>query len=340
MKLLLLTYEYPPFNGGIAAYLSNLVKTAPAGVEVTVDIPKTGEHWLITGWRQFFRVWKNRPDMIAVSHVLPAGYIAYKLMLWFKTPYLVFTHGTDILTARRSAWKHFWMRYVLRHAKFVIANSRFTAALLQEEGVTKIEIVPPSVLVPTIALDKERGNAIISIGRLIPRKGFDTLIEAMPAIIKEVPDAHLRIIGRGSYYDELLRLAHEFHVEKFVDILTDVNDEKKLEYLSAAALFALAARKVGDDVEGFGIVTLEASAAGLPVVVTNSGGSAEPVVDNATGVIAPADDPATLAAIIVRLLKDKNVAAKLGAAGREYVSKEYSSAAIGKKFWSLLTPRQ
>jgi phosphatidylinositol alpha-1,6-mannosyltransferase len=339
MKLLLLTYEYPPFNGGVAAYLSNLMKTAPTGTEFIIEVPKAGEHWIMTLCRQFFMVRKIKPDLVAVSHVLPAGYVAYKINLWCKTPYLVFTHGTDILTARRSAWKRFWMRYILRHAKYVIANSRFTAALLHEEGITKVEIVPPGLANGTwqMANGADSNNTIISIGRLIPRKGFDTLIKAMPAIIKDVPDANLRIIGRGAYYDELIRLAHELHVERFVEILTDVDDAKKRQYLASSALFALAARKVGDDIEGFGIVTLEASAAGLPVVVTSSGGSAEPVVDNVTGVIAPADDLATLSAIIIKLLKDKNEAEKLGAAGREYVGKEYSIDVIGKRFWKLIS---
>ena len=338
--MLLLTYEYPPFRGGVAAYLSNLMSVAPAGVEVVVDVPKAHEHWLETIWRLCMKPHKEKPDLIAVSHILPAGYIAYNSKFWYKTPYLVFTHGTDILTARRSGWKRFWMRFILRRAKFVIANSRFTAALLHEEGITKVEIVPPSVDVSTKNQEPRtnfQNHSIISVGRLVPRKGFDTLIQAMPAIIKEIPDARLTIIGRGDYYDELIRLAHELRVETFVDILTDVDDKKKGEYLAMSALFALAARQVGDDIEGFGVVTLEASAAGLPVVVTNSGGSAEPVVDNVTGIIAPSDDPATLAAIIMRLLKNKDEAAKLGAAGRKYVNKEYSIETIGKKFWKIIT---
>jgi len=370
MKILLLTYEYPPFHGGVATYLSNLMNAAPAGVEVVVDVPKAHEHWIMTAWRQYFKVRKIRPDLIAISHVLPAGYVAFKINFWFKTPYLVFTHGTDILTSRRSGWKRFWMRFILRHAKFVIANSRFTASLLREEGIVKVEIIQPAVSIPTSVTPLNNGvhgrpdnvdpdpvsrygacfshtnrrndncNGIISIGRLIPRKGFDTLIQAMPAIIKEIPDARLTIIGRGDYYDELIRLAHELRVETFVDILTDVDDKKKGEYLAMSALFALAARKVGDDIEGFGIVTLEASAAGLPVVVTNSGGSAEPVVDNVTGIIAPSNDPATLAAIIMRLLKNKDEAAKLGAAGQKHVAEEYSISVIAKRFWSTVIPNR
>jgi len=85
MKILLLTYEYPPFHGGVATYLSNLMNAAPAGVEVVVDVPKAHEHWIMTAWRQYFKVRKIRPDLIAISHVLPAGYVAFKINFWFKT---------------------------------------------------------------------------------------------------------------------------------------------------------------------------------------------------------------------------------------------------------------
>lgn len=337
MKILLLTYEYPPFHGGIATYLSNLMNAAPDGVEIIVDVPKAGEHWLVTAWRQYFRVRKERPDLIAISHVLPAGYVAYKIHYWFKTPYLVFTHGTDILTARQNVWKRFWLRFVLRHAKYVIANSRFTAALLRVEGILKMEIVPPGIATPPRALpDKERGNMIISIGRLVPRKGFDVLIKAMPLVLKEIPDAHLKIIGRGDYYEELIRLSHELRVENFVDILTEVDDATKQHEIDAAALFVLAAREDGPNIEGFGIVTLEAASHALPVVVTMSGGAPEAVIDGVTGLIVPPNDAPALAKAILFILGDKTRAKRMGEAGQKYVSEEYSIPVIAKRFWALL----
>lgn len=359
MKIRLLTYEYPPFKGGIAAYLSNLVNAAPAGVEVVVDVPKAGEHWIITAWRQYFKIRKEKPDLIAVSHVLPAGYIAFKINFWLKVPYLVFTHGTDILSARKRSWKRFWMRFILRRAKYVIANSRYTASLLREEGITRVEIIPPAV--PTnltttsdvlsspikeigvrstsgLSLNKERGHEIISVGRLVPRKGFDVLIKAMPAVIKITPDAHLTIIGRGEYYDELVRLAHELRVEAFVDILTDIED--KTEYWHKASLFVLAAREDGSDIEGFGIVTLEASSMGLPVVVGRSGGAPEAVIDGVTGLIVAPNDPTALAKAIIFIMTNEARAQRMGEAGRKFVAEEYSVPMVAKRFWSIVIPKR
>jgi len=338
MKILLLTYEYPPFKGGVATYLSNLMNASPKGVEVIVDVPKVGEHWIVTAWRQYFKVRKVRPDLIAISHVLPAGYVAWKTKVFTRTPYLVFTHGTDILTARRNGWKRFWLRFILRHAKYVIANSRFTASLLREEGITNVEIVPPGVDVSTKNQEPRtnfQNNSIISVGRLVPRKGFDVLLKAMPAVIKEIPDAHLTIIGSGAYYDELVRLAHELRIETFVDILTDIED--KAEYWRKASLFVLAAREDGPNIEGFGIVTLEAAAEGLPVVVCRSGGAPEAVIDNVTGLIVPPDDPSALAKAILFILNDPARAAQMGEVGRKYVAEEYSIPIIAKKFWSIIS---
>jgi phosphatidylinositol alpha-1,6-mannosyltransferase len=334
MKILLLTYEYLPFHGGVATYLSNLMKAAPTNVEVVIDVPKDGEHWIATAWRQFFKVRKARPDLIAISHVLPAGYVAFKINFWFKTPYLVFTHGTDILTARRNGWKHFWLRFILRHAKYVIANSRFTASLLIEEGITGVEIVPPGVeIVPQTAFHEPRAG-IISVGRLVPRKGFDVLLKALPVVIKKNPTAHLTIIGNGAYYDELVRLAHELRIETFVDILTDIEDKTK--YWRRAALFVLAAREDGPNIEGFGIVTLEAAMQYLPVVVSSSGGAPEAVINGLTGLIVPPNDPAALAEAILFILNDPAKAQKMGEAGRKYVIDEYSIPVIAKKFWKII----
>jgi len=335
MKILLLTYEYPPFHGGVATYLSNLMNAAPAGVEVHIDVPKAGEHWLETIWRLCMKPHEEKPDLFAVSHILPAGYIAYNSKFWYKTPYLVFTHGTDILNARRNIWKRFWMRFILRRAKYVIANSRFTASLLREEGITRVEIVPPGVDDIPQTTSHEPLAGIISVGRLIPRKGFDVLLNALPAVIKEIPNAHLTIIGSGAYYDELVRLAHELRIESFVNILTDIED--KTDYWRKASLFVLAAREDGPNIEGFGIVTLEAASYCLPVVVSRSGGAPEAVIDGVTGLIVPPNNPAALAKAILFILNDPARAQKMGEAGRKYVSEEYSIPVIAKRFWKIIT---
>jgi phosphatidyl-myo-inositol dimannoside synthase len=340
MKCLLLTYEYPPFKGGVAAYLSNIVDAKPVGIEVTVDVPKKNEHWIMTSVRLLLS--PQRHDICIISHVLPAGYIAWYLKVFRRTPYVAIVHGTDILTARKNPWKRFFMRCNLKSARTVIANSRFTAGLLKDEGISRVEIVPPGVkssTSPRVGEGRVRygqGKEILAIGRLIPRKGFDTLIRAMPTIIKEVPEARAKIIGRGAYLEELDRLAHELRVETFVDIVTDADDVAKEKALSEAAVFALPARQEGHDIEGFGIVVLEASAAGLSVIVGRSGGAPETVVDGVTGIVILPDSSEELAKAAIGLLKDPRAAKKMGEEGRKYVSSEYSLAKTAERFWNII----
>ncbi len=336
MKCLLLTYEYPPFKGGIAAYLANLVAEKGKDIEVAVKVPPSGEHWAITSLRLLFG--RDRYDAVIVSHALPAGYIAVLLKALRGMPYAVIAHGTDILSARRMPRRRRLLRLVLGHALAIVANSRFTAGLLKEEGVAKIEIVPPGVpsRPPLQRSGTDAGNAIISIGRLVPRKGFDTLIKAMPAVIKEVPGAAAKIIGRGDYYDELVRLAHELRVEIFVELVTNASDDDKTKALSEAEVFVLAARETGFDVEGFGIAALEASAMGLPVIAGRSGGAPETVVNGVTGIIIEPDDPKSLADALIRLLKNPEEARKMGEEGRKYVNHEYSAAKSAERFWEIM----
>jgi phosphatidyl-myo-inositol dimannoside synthase len=329
MKILFLTLEYPPVKGGVANYLMPLVKNAPPGDEVKVLVPPKGEHWLRTAFKLNNK--NEDSDVIVVSHTIPIGYAA----MLRRKKYVAICHGTDILTARKSKWKRFLFRFVIKHAALVIANSKFTANLLAEEGIKDVEILYPSVSQNLYAKPYTLNANIISVGRLVPRKGFDTLIKAMPEVIKEISGAHLTIVGSGPYYEELIRLAHELRIENFVDIVADADDDARNKFYDEASVFVLPARQEGADVEGFGIVVLEASAHGLPVVVGNSGGVAEAVIAGETGVLLDQVDKDKLAETVVDLLTDKNKAEKMGAAGIVF-AKEFSPEKIAEKFWKLI----
>jgi glycosyltransferase involved in cell wall biosynthesis len=329
MKILFLTLEYPPIRGGVASYLMPLVKNALEGDEVKVLVPPKGEHWLKTAFRM--NKANENSDVIVISHAIPMGYVA---MLRGKK-FVAICHGTDILTARRSKWKRFLFRFVLKHATLVIANSKFTANLLAEEGFNNVEVVYPSVVVNLNPKPYTLNANIISVGRLVPRKGFDTLIKTMPEIIKKLPNAQLTIIGNGSCYEELVRLAHELRVENFVDIVTSADDNARNKFYDKASVFVLPTRKEGADVEGFGIVVLEASAHGLPVIVGNSGGVAEAVIPGKTGFLIDPTDNTKLAETVINLLTDTNKARQMGEAGIAF-SKEFSPEKIADKFWNLI----
>jgi phosphatidylinositol alpha-1,6-mannosyltransferase len=159
------------------------------------------------------------------------------------------------------------------------------------------------------------------LSRLVPRKGQDMLIRALPAIRQRVSDAALVIVGGGPYGDSLRRLADDFGVAEHVVFTDAVPGDELPAHHAMADVFAMPCRTRGGglDVEGLGIVYLEASASGVPVVAGRSGGAPEAVIDDETGLVVDGWDIGAIAAGVSDLLADPARAARMGAAGRRWV---------------------
>ncbi|MGH6654700.1 MAG: glycosyltransferase family 4 protein [Actinocrinis sp.] len=180
----------------------------------------------------------------------------------------------------------------------------------------------------------------VCISRLVARKGQDTLIRAWPAVKRAVPDAALLIGSGGPYRKELERIARETGVEKDVVLTGPVPWEELPLYFAAGDVFAMPCRtrRGGLDVEGLGIVYLEASATGLPVVGGDSGGAPDAVVEGETGYVVPGRSVEQTAHRVAGLLADPQLSAKLGAAGREWVTRRWQWSSIRERFAQLLHP--
>ena len=161
---------------------------------------------------------------------------------------------------------------------------------------------------------------VVCVSRLVPRKGQDMLIRALPTIRDRVPGAALVIVGGGPYRTSLQRLAHSFGVAEHVVFTGGVPGEELPDHHAIADVFAMPCRTrgAGLDVEGLGIVYLEASATGVPVVAGRSGGAPETVVDGETGLVVDGWDVGAIAAAVGDLLADRTRAAAMGAAGRTW----------------------
>jgi phosphatidylinositol alpha-1,6-mannosyltransferase len=174
---------------------------------------------------------------------------------------------------------------------------------------------------------------VVCVSRLVPRKGQDTLIRALPAIRRAVPDAVALMVGAGPYRARLERLAAAAGVAAAVQFAGGVSWEDLPSYYDAGDVFAMPCRtrRAGLDVEGLGIVYLEASAAGLPVVAGDSGGAPDAVLDGETGWVVDGRDVDAVAARISGLLADPAAAKAMGAAGRAWVEQEWTwDAAAGR----------
>ncbi|MFG2663451.1 glycosyltransferase family 4 protein [Streptomyces sp. NPDC048387] len=222
-------------------------------------------------------------------------------------------------------------------------RSRIASALTESAAARMVQL-PPGVdektFHPGSGGDAVRDRlglsdrpVVVCVSRLVPRKGQDTLIEAMPRILARVPDAALLIVGGGPYEADLRALAEAKGVAGSVVFTGAVPWPELPAHYGAGDVFAMPCRtrRGGLDVEGLGIVYLEASATGLPVVAGDSGGAPDAVLPGETGWVVPGGDPAAAADRIVPLLQDPALRARMGAAGRAWVESRWR--------WDLLAER-
>lgn len=179
---------------------------------------------------------------------------------------------------------------------------------------------------------------VVCVSRLVRRKGQDTLIEAMPRVLEAVPEAVLLIVGGGPYRAELEKLAASRGLTDAVHFTGPVSWEELPAHYGAGDVFAMPCRtrRGGLDVEGLGIVYLEASATGLPVVAGDSGGAPDAVLPGETGWVVPGGDPELTADRLVELLRDPELRSRMGARGRRWVEERWRWDLLAEKLRELL----
>ncbi|HEY7314591.1 MAG TPA: glycosyltransferase family 4 protein [Gemmataceae bacterium] len=285
----------------------------------------------------------ERIEMVHCGRCLPEGVMALALKWRYRLPYLCYVHGEDVTTAMYSR-EHAWMvRRVLHNAEFLIANSRNTERVLRDEWGLSAERV--RVLHPGVDTDyfspagrdraiRERlgwGDrpVILTVGRLQKRKGHDVMIRALSAVRRAVPDVLYVVAGDGEERPALDALTASEGAVDHVQFLGEISDADLLSCYRQCDLFALPNRQVGQDIEGFGMVLLEAQACGKPVVAGASGGTAETMRIPETGRVVCCDGPDELAALVSDLLSDRRRLEQMGQAAREWVVSRFD--------WEVLT---
>jgi phosphatidylinositol alpha-1,6-mannosyltransferase len=209
-------------------------------------------------------------------------------------------------------------------------------------GVNSAEFTPTNSIAG-LALRSEIGWAnrpvIVCVSRLMTRKGQDKLIQALPSVVKLVPFASLIIVGDGPYRKHLEKLTDDLGLRDNVHFTGKVDQDQLANWYAAGDVFAMPCRtRVGGwDVEGLGIVFLEASATGLPVVVGDSGGAVDAVLDGETGFLVNGNNVSEISDRLSQLLLDQDLARRMGAAGRNWVMQEWTWEHSFKRLDSLLS---
>jgi phosphatidylinositol alpha-1,6-mannosyltransferase len=179
---------------------------------------------------------------------------------------------------------------------------------------------------------------IVCVSRLVPRKGQDTLVRALPLVRKEIPDAALLLVGGGPHRKTVRKLISSLGLEPHVVMTGSVPWTDLPAHYAAGDVFAMPCRtrNRGLDVEGLGIVYLEASAIGLPVVAGDSGGAPDAVLEGETGFVVGGRDIPALADRLITLLRDPALAHKMGTAGRDWIESDWTWAQRADTLHSML----
>jgi phosphatidylinositol alpha-1,6-mannosyltransferase len=172
----------------------------------------------------------------------------------------------------------------------------------------------------------------------VHRKGQDHLIQALPEILKSVPDAHLLLVGQGPYREHLEKLVQQLGLKDHVSFIGRIQYDQLPQYICAGDVFAMPSRSrfFGLEVEGLGIVYLEASACGLPVIAGSSGGAPDAVLDGVTGFVVDGQNNQEIATAAITLLSDLDQAKKMGVAGRNWIVENWRWEIWSQRFNELL----
>ncbi|GMQ81653.1 MAG: glycosyltransferase family 4 protein [Rhodothermia bacterium] len=231
------------------------------------------------------------------------------------------------------------------------AVSRFTRDVLIDQGVSSSNVIvlnngtDPTKFFAEAAprlrsqLGVEHSKIILTVSRLVRRKGIDVMIAALPRVLKHFPEALYVIVGKGPEFARLKRLSYELGVDDSVLMIDQEIPDQLRAYYNACDVFVLPARQNSRDHEGFGIVLLEASACGIPVIGTHSGGIPDAVIDGATGILVPPDSEHELAEAVVQILSNSDLANRLGEAGREHVISTANWDAVSNTLYQSMTAR-
>ncbi len=360
MRHLLVTNDFPPKVGGIQNYLWELWRRLPPDEVTVLTTPYRDDD--VFDATQAYRIERSREPVLLPQPVLrrrirhlaaevgaaavvldpglPVGAIGPSLGL----PYAVVLHGSEVTVPGRLPGSRRLLGRVLAGAGLLIAAGGYPEAEARRAigasgGVPPVVQIPPGVdtgrFVPLAAIERAAararldlpatGSLVVSVSRLVPRKGMDTLIEAAALLAPSHPELTVAIAGSGRDHARLEQLVRRRGAP--VRLLGRVADADLPDLYACADVFALLCRTRwgGLEQEGFGIVFLEAAASGVAAVAGRSGGAAEAVADGRTGIVVdPPDDPAKVAEAIAAMLADPERTRGWGAEARRRAEDDFA----------------
>ncbi len=363
MRILMCGNSFGPKKGGSQTYAQEvatnlcelgqevvfLTRTQPGCEEFDAALPfeVLRRHSKVQLGALFFRKLKSeRFDAVFVTHRADFAALANTASRLLGKPYFLSVYGGEILHDFRASS----VRRNFASARAIVAISSYTKGLLVNLGVSdkKVHVIPcgtdPQRFFPADAgpVREKHGlgdsSVILSVSRLVRRKGNANVISALPGVLDEVPQAHYLIVGEGPEEENLRSQAREMGLEDRVTFAGRVDEGGLTPYYNACDVFVMPsfAAHRGENVEGFGITYLEANACGKPVVGGRTGGVPDAIDDGVTGILVDPLDVSDIQKAIISILADPKKARAMGQAGRKRVEQEYNWRGVTERILQLI----
>jgi phosphatidylinositol alpha-1,6-mannosyltransferase len=367
MKVLVITWNYPPRRGGIEYLMGHLVGTLKKKhsiVVITAHAPGsciTEENVYRVPWPglipfAFYALWRGAWTLRSrdIEVIFGGSVMVTPLVLilarLFGRKAVVQSHGLDVAFPK-ALYQFLCVRW-LRFCDRIVANSVYTASLAVKKNVAEnfISVIPPGINPDVFSSSRNCESSrkfsllagkqiILFVGRLTKRKGVKEFIErSLARIIREVPNACFAIVGgnpsesltqRDDTLGEIKAVIAELNLQSYVELLGALDDEDVIKIYQLAQVVVLPALPTSDDVEGFGIVLLEAAAAGKPTVATRVGGIPDAIDDGKSGILVEPSDYDGLCQAVISLLKNRDQSVAMGKFGQRRVKEQFA--------WSKIT---
>ena len=373
--VLFVTNDFGPRAGGIETFIIGLIQRRPFGTTVIYTSFQENSEQYDSDWLANYgvRVIRDRSKILlptprvafnlraiikregittaAFGAAAPLGLLSTSIKRAGVTRTVALTHGHEVWWAKVFPF-NLLLRRIGSTVDVLTYLGDFTRAAISQgigaKAQSSMVKVAPGIdvdhFIPTDAsalresLGITKKKVIVSVGRLVHRKGQDCLIESMPQILSSVPDAHLLLIGQGPYREHLQELVRKHRLESSVTFIGRIEYKDLPMYLCAGEIFAMPSRSrlMGLEVEGLGIVYLEASSCGLPVLAGRSGGAPDAVVQNITGLVVDGTNHELIATAAINLLNNIAASQLMGAAGRQWIVENWRWEIWSKEFEDLL----
>jgi phosphatidylinositol alpha-1,6-mannosyltransferase len=373
--VLFVTNDFGPRAGGIETFVIGLIERRPFGSTIVYTSAQEDSELYDKKWSQDFGVTvirdrskillptprvasklahiikERKIEVAAFGAAAPLGLLSASMKKAGVKKTIALTHGHEVWWAKVFPFS-LAMRRIGSTVDALTYLGEFTQSAISQalpaKAAQRMVKIAPGIDVDHFSpqdssqlrreLNLEKKKVIVSVGRLVHRKGQDHLIQSMPEILKQVPDAHLLMVGKGPYLEHLAKLVAVNKLENHVSFIGRIQYAELPKFICAGDVFAMPSRSrlAGLEVEGLGIVYLEASACGLPVVAGSSGGAPDAVVDGVTGIVVDGTNNHEISQALITLLKDPGRSKEMGEAGRQWIIDNWRWEIWSRHFNELL----